>query len=54
MGSPLSREAVVAAGNRLTVLGGITPAGTSLAQVSSIDPRTGGGDQLRVAGRRGA
>ncbi len=42
MGSPLSREAVVAAGNRLAVLGGITPAGTSLAQVSSIDPRTGG------------
>ena len=41
MGAPVSREAVVAAGHRLTVLGGITPAGASLAQVSSIDPRTG-------------
>ena len=41
MASPLSREAVVATGTRLIVLGGITPAGTSLAQVSSIDPRTG-------------
>ena len=41
MGSPVSREAVVAAGTRLTVFGGIAPAGTSLAHVSSIDPRTG-------------
>ncbi len=41
MGAPVSREAVVGAGTQLTVLGGITPDGTSLAQVSSIDPRTG-------------
>jgi outer membrane protein assembly factor BamB len=39
--SPVSREAVVASGTTLTVLGGISPAGTSLAQVTSIDPRTG-------------
>lgn len=41
MGSPISREAVVTAGTRLTVLGGITPAGASLAQVASVDPATG-------------
>ena len=41
MGTPVSREAVVATGDRLTVLGGITAAGASLAQVSSIDPLTG-------------
>ena len=32
----------MAAGTQLTVLGGLTPAGTSLAQVSTVDPRTGG------------
>jgi outer membrane protein assembly factor BamB len=41
MGAPVSREAVVAAGPRLTVLGGIAPSGTSLPQVSSVDPLTG-------------
>jgi len=41
MGSPVSREAVVAAGTQLTVLGGLTAAGTSLTQVSTIDPHTG-------------
>jgi hypothetical protein len=39
--SPLSRESVVATGSGMTVLGGITPAGTSLATVSTIDPVTG-------------
>jgi hypothetical protein len=41
MSSPVSREAVVADGTHLTVLGGISPAGTSLSQVSSVDPPTG-------------
>ncbi len=40
--SPVSREAVVTAGSGLTVLGGLTPSGMSLASVSSIDPVTGG------------
>jgi hypothetical protein len=39
--APLSRESVVAAGTGLTVLGGITPAGTSLAGVSTLAPTTG-------------
>jgi hypothetical protein len=41
LGAPLSRESVVATGAGLTVLGGITPAGTSLATVSSVAPATG-------------
>lgn len=41
LGAPLSRESVVANGSGLTVLGGITPAGTSLNTVSTIDPATG-------------
>ena len=41
LGAPLSRETVVANGNHLAVLGGITPAGTSLAGVSTIVPGTG-------------
>ncbi len=39
--APLSRESVVAAGTGLTLLGGITTAGTSLATVSTLDPTTG-------------
>ena len=41
LGAPLSRESVVAHQGSLTVLGGITPAGTSLASVSTIDPQSG-------------
>ncbi len=41
LAAPLSREAVVADGSGLTVLGGITPAGTSLPTVTSITPATG-------------
>lgn len=41
LGAPLSRESVVATGTGLTVLGGITPAGTSVATVSTIAPATG-------------
>ena len=41
LGAPLSRETVAANGSTLTVLGGITPAGTSLAGVSTIVPGTG-------------
>jgi len=41
LAAPLSREAVVANGSGLTVLGGITPAGTSLPTVSTIAPATG-------------
>ncbi len=41
LAAPLSRESVVADGPVLTVLGGITPAGTSVATVSTIDPRHG-------------
>jgi outer membrane protein assembly factor BamB len=39
--APVSREAVVANGTGLTVLGGITPAGTSISAVSTINPLTG-------------
>jgi hypothetical protein len=41
MSSPISREAVVANGAGLTVLGGLTANGDSLSSVSTIDPRTG-------------
>ena len=41
LGAPLSRESVVATGGGLTVLGGITPAGNSVATVSTITPGTG-------------
>ncbi len=41
LGAPLSREAVVANGTGLTVLGGITPSGTSLSTVSTINPTSG-------------
>ncbi len=46
--APVSREAVVANGSGLTILGGLTPQGSSLAAVSAIDPSTGA---IRVAGR---
>ena len=39
--APLSRESLVTAGSGLTVLGGINPAGTSLARVSTLVPTTG-------------
>src|ERR1035437_6032385 len=39
--APLSREAGVANGAGLTVLGGITPAGSSVAGVYTLDPATG-------------
>jgi len=39
--APLSREAVVANGSGLTVLGGITPAGSSVTGVYTLDPATG-------------
>ena len=48
LGAPVSREAVVVNGAELTVLGGLTPQGSSLADVSTIDLRTGA---IRVAGR---
>jgi hypothetical protein len=41
LATPLSRETVVANGTGLTVLGGITSAGTSLASVSTVAPATG-------------
>jgi hypothetical protein len=41
LASPLSREAVVATGSSLTVLGGITPSGNSLPTVTSIAPVAG-------------
>jgi hypothetical protein len=41
LGSPLSREAVVAAPNGLIVLGGITASGTSLPNVFTVAPGTG-------------
>jgi len=41
LAAPLSREAVVSDGSGLTVLGGITPAGSSLPTVSTISPVTG-------------
>ncbi len=41
LAAPVSRESVVADGTGLTVLGGITPAGSSLASVSTIDPASG-------------
>jgi hypothetical protein len=46
--APVSREAVVADGAGLTILGGLTPQGSSLADVSTIDLRTG---VIAVAGR---
>jgi hypothetical protein len=47
LNAPVSREAVVANGPGLTVLGGLTPQGSSLADVSTIDLRTG---SIHVAG----
>ena len=41
MSAPLSRESVVANAGGLTVLGGITPSGSSLATVSTINPTSG-------------
>jgi Kelch motif len=41
LNAPVSREAVVAKGAGLTILGGLTPQGTSLAGVSTVDLRTG-------------
>ncbi len=48
LAAALSREAVVANGAGLTVLGGLTAAGTSSADVSTIDPATG---RIAPAGR---
>jgi outer membrane protein assembly factor BamB len=41
MNAPISRESVVANGAALTVLGGITPSGSSLSTVSVVTPSTG-------------
>jgi hypothetical protein len=41
LSAPLSREAVVANGTGLTVLGGLTAEGSSLSSVLTIDTRTG-------------
>ena len=41
LAAPLSRESVVASATGLTVLGGITPAGTSLPTVTTVAPATG-------------
>jgi len=41
LAAPLSRESVVANGTGLTVLGGITPAGTSVSTVSTVAPANG-------------
>jgi hypothetical protein len=41
LSAPESREAVVANGNRLTILGGLTPQSSSLADVSTIELNTG-------------
>jgi hypothetical protein len=46
--APVSREAVVANGAGLTILGGLTPQGSSLAGVSTVDLRTGA---INVAGQ---
>ena len=48
LSAPVSREAVVANGAGLTILGGLTPQGSSLADVSTVDLRTGA---IYVAGR---
>ncbi len=48
LSAPVSREAVVANGAGLTILGGLTPQGSSLADVSTVDLGTGAID---VAGR---
>jgi hypothetical protein len=39
--TPISRESVVANGAGMTVLGGITPSGSSLSAVSVVNPSTG-------------
>ncbi|MHB8497914.1 MAG: outer membrane protein assembly factor BamB family protein [Acidimicrobiales bacterium] len=39
--SPISREAVVANGKGLTILGGITPSGSSVSGVFTLDPING-------------
>ena len=41
LNAPLSRESVVATGSGLTILGGITPGGSSLATVSTVNVQTG-------------
>ncbi len=41
LGAPLSREAVVAVGGRLRIMGGLSPAGDSLGSASWLDPRGG-------------
>ncbi len=48
LSSPLSREAVVANGTGLTVLGGLAADGSSLSSVLTIDTRTGA---VQTAGR---
>ncbi len=41
LGAPISREAVVAVGGRLRILGGLSPSSNSLAAASWLDPRSG-------------
>jgi hypothetical protein len=48
LNSPVSRQAVVTNGTGLTVLGGVTPSGSSLSAVSTIAPAAG---TIATAGR---
>lgn len=41
LSAPISRESVIANGTGLTVLGGLDPAGSSLTDVSVVNPSTG-------------
>ncbi|HXP33234.1 MAG TPA: hypothetical protein VN820_04410, partial [Acidimicrobiales bacterium] len=41
LAAPLSREALVAVGNRLRILGGLSPSGSSLSGASWLDPKSG-------------
>ena len=41
LAAPLSREALVAVGSRLRILGGLSPSGSSLNSVSWLDPASG-------------
>ena len=41
LATPLSREALVAVGNRLRILGGLSPSGSSLNEAFWVDPASG-------------
>ncbi len=41
LAAPISREALVAVGGRLRILGGLSPSGNSLGTASWLDPRSG-------------